>query len=299
MTGPGGSAGPPVGMPNADVDIGEELVRALLQDQHADLGSLELRIVAIGWDNVVMRVGDDLAARLPRRRGSVAGLENEQRWLPFLSRGLSVSVPVPVRLGVPARGYPYPWSVVEWLPGESAYARPLSTAGLADLAVFLRTLHVDAPANAPLNPFRGVPLAERDAAFADRCDRARSREVDVSAARKRWAAGLAAPSAQETLWLHGDLHQGNVLVTAEGRLSAVIDWNDVCAGDPACDLAAAWLIADDADAFLAAYGFLAPGLRERAAAWAAYLALMFLEADAPGERLHADAALATLGRLAT
>jgi aminoglycoside phosphotransferase (APT) family kinase protein len=290
--------GPVAGMPVADVDVTIELVRALLQDQHPDLGSLELRVASAGWDNVMMRLGDQLAVRLPRRRESVAGLQNEQRWLPFLGERLPAPVPVPMRTGVPGRGYPYVWSVVQWLPGEPAYARPLSAAGLTDLAVFLRTLHVEAPGDAPLNPFRGVPLAERDAAFADRRDRALARGVDVSVADLRWAAGLAAPSAQETVWVHGDMHHANVLVSGDGRLSAVIDWNDVCGGDAAGDLSAAWLIADDPEAFLSAYGPLSAGLRERAAGWAAYLALMFLEADAPGETLHADMGRAALRRLA-
>jgi aminoglycoside phosphotransferase (APT) family kinase protein len=111
-------------------------------------------------------------------------------------------------------------------------------------------------------------------------------------------AGLGAPVGDERVWLQGDLHHGNLIVDADGRLAAVIDWVDVCAGDPATDLAAAWLVADDADAFFAAYGPLSAGLRERAAAWAAYLALIFLEADGPGETLHLRTARAGLERLA-
>ena len=41
--------------------------------------------------------------------------------------------------------------------------------------------------------------------------------------------------------LHGDVHPLNLLV-ADGRLGAVVDWGDVCAGDPATDLAIAWMI---------------------------------------------------------
>src|SRR5687768_15318644 len=36
------------------------------------------------------------------------------------------------------------------------------------------------------------------------------------------------------LWIHGDLHPGNLLVSG-GRLSAVIDFGDLAAGDPATD----------------------------------------------------------------
>ena len=43
------------------------------------------------------------------------------------------------------------------------------------------------------------------------------------------------------LWIHGDLHPGNLLVSG-GRLSAVIDFGDLAAGDPATDLAVMWML---------------------------------------------------------
>jgi aminoglycoside phosphotransferase (APT) family kinase protein len=43
------------------------------------------------------------------------------------------------------------------------------------------------------------------------------------------------------LWIHGDLHLGNLLVTGS-RLSAVIDFGDLAAGDPATDLSVAWML---------------------------------------------------------
>lgn len=41
--------------------------------------------------------------------------------------------------------------------------------------------------------------------------------------------------------MHGDLHPANVVV-ADGTLAGVIDFGDLSAGDPAWDLAAAWVI---------------------------------------------------------
>jgi aminoglycoside phosphotransferase (APT) family kinase protein len=41
------------------------------------------------------------------------------------------------------------------------------------------------------------------------------------------------------LWIHGDLHPGNLLIQ-DGRLSAVIDFGDMTSGDPAIDLSAGW-----------------------------------------------------------
>nr|WP_255531913.1 phosphotransferase [Planomonospora sp. ID82291] len=44
--------------------------------------------------------------------------------------------------------------------------------------------------------------------------------------------------------MHGDLHPASVL-TADGTICAVIDFGDLRAGDPACDLAAAWIMLPD------------------------------------------------------
>jgi aminoglycoside phosphotransferase (APT) family kinase protein len=67
----------------------------------------------------------------------------------------------------------------------------------------------------------------------------------------------------------------NVL-TAEGTFCGVIDFGDLCAGDPACDLAAAWvLLPDDAtDRFHAAYQPTPdPAPLRRARGWALLQAL--------------------------
>jgi aminoglycoside phosphotransferase (APT) family kinase protein len=57
-----------------------------------------------------------------------------------------------------------------------------------------------------------------------------------------WRAALAVRTWNgPPLWLHGDLHPANILVSG-GRLSAVIDFGDVTAGDPATDLSVAWML---------------------------------------------------------
>jgi aminoglycoside phosphotransferase (APT) family kinase protein len=82
------------------------------------------------------------------------------------------------------------------------------------------------------------------------------------------------------VWLHGDPHPGN-LVAAEGRLTGLLDFGDMTAGDPACDLATAWLtfdaagraaFRDRADALADARGPLDPGRWRRAAGWALAMA---------------------------
>ncbi len=50
---------------------------------------------------------------------------------------------------------------------------------------------------------------------------------------------MAAPFLETRVWLHGDMHAQNVL-SQDGRLAGVIDWGDMCSGDPAVDLGAVW-----------------------------------------------------------
>ena len=92
--------------PAAEVHVDEHLVRALLAEQHPDLAHLPVTVAANGWDNVMLRLGDDLAVRIPRRAAAATLVEHEQRWLPTIAAlvGDVVPVPEPVRTGRPALG---------------------------------------------------------------------------------------------------------------------------------------------------------------------------------------------------
>ena len=69
----------------------QDLVRALLRDQHPDLADLELRDVNGGWDNQQWRLGDELAVRLPRTERAPGLLHTEQTWLPVLANRLPLT----------------------------------------------------------------------------------------------------------------------------------------------------------------------------------------------------------------
>jgi aminoglycoside phosphotransferase (APT) family kinase protein len=162
---------------------------------------------------------------------------------------LSVSIPTPIRVGAPWGAFPWPWTISRWHDGLIAADVPIAVRAqvAADLARFVAEMHVPAPADAPVNPVRGVPLAHRDKAVRERL----TRGAIARAARLRrvWDELVATPAwAGPPLWLHGDLHSGNLVLRAEPgaepRLLAVIDFGDVTGGDPASDLAAAWLVFD-------------------------------------------------------
>src|SRR5262245_9299600 len=270
-------------MPAAEVDIDVELVRGLLADQHPDLVSLPLVEVANGWDNVIYRLGDDLTVRIPRRAMAAPLIENELRWLPALAPRLPLVIPAPVRAGRPGRGYPWSWAVTPWFDGDVAARTPPDDfeAAAAALGAFVRALNQPAPADAPPNVYRGTPLSARDKPTRDRIEMLGS-AIDQDAVTASWEQSLAAPRwAGPPLWLHGDLHPANLIVS-DGRLVAVIDFGDICGGDPATDLAAAWLSLPLAahDTFRRAAGEHDDDTWLRARGWALYHALAVLQSGA-------------------
>ncbi len=233
--------------PPAEVDVTPDLVRDLLREQHPDLAGLPLRVVSSGWDNVILRLGDDLAVRVPRRRMAARLALHEQRWLPELAGRLPVPVPVPVRAGRSGAGYPWAWSVVPWFDGRLASTVPRADRGRLSgpLADVVARLHVPAPPDAPDNPFRGGTLRDRDVAIRERV--ASGVVPDGDRVLAVWEQTVTVPAwAGPPLWLHGDLHPANLLVTDDGDLAAVLDFGDLTAGDPATDLATAWLTFDAA-----------------------------------------------------
>lgn len=291
----------PTPVPDADVSVDPALVRALLRAQHPDLAELDLRFADDGWDNVIYRLGDELAVRLPRRDVAHVLLLNEVRWLPFLAPRLPLPVPVPLHRGRPGEGYPYHWAVVPWLPGSSAASvgAAVRDGYAGELAAFFRALHVPAPADAPRNPVRGVPLWDRDPALRGRLEAVG--EPERTALLAIWERGLDEVLHEgPRLWLHGDPHPHNMLVRDAGgadsaapgksRLGAVIDFGDLTAGDPASDLAVAWLHFGTAGRAefarrLAGHGLYSPGTWVRARAWAVNYAVLMAGLPA-GDPLH-------------
>lgn len=227
-----------------DIDVTPELARRLLDRQHPDLAGLPIRLVANGWDNAMLRLGDDLAIRMPRREAAAHLLRHEQDWLPVLAPRLPVAVPVPIRVGMPDREYRWPWSVVPWHRGRALVDVPAAErrALAPHLAVFHRAIHEPAPRDAPRNPFRDQPLATRAAALRRRIDAGIVPDGERVASMFDDALG-AEPWGGPRVWIHGDPHPGNLVALDEGGL-AVLDFGDLTAGDPATDLAAAWLVFD-------------------------------------------------------
>jgi len=244
-----------------EVDTSAALVGRLLAEQFPQWADLPITPVpSAGTDNALYRLGDALAVRLPRIHWAVGQVDKEATWLPRLAPALPLAVPTVLAHGAPGAGYPYPWAVYRWLGGANAAEAPpadMSQAAL-DLAHFLLALQRLDTTGGPAaldHGLRGAPLAGRDA-DTRQAIAALGDTMDAAAATAVWEEALRAREwHRPPVWFHGDLLPGNLLV-ADGRLSAVIDWNGLGVGDPACDLVIAWALfaGESRAAFRAALG---------------------------------------------
>ena len=236
--------------PQAEVDLSVELVRDLLRDQHPHLAREPISFLAEGWDNAQYRLGPTLVVRLPRRHKAVQLIENERRWLPQLAPSLPLPVPAAVFEGTPSDRFRWPWLVVPFIDGHDALeAPPASSPQLAvQMAEFFLALHVPAPAEAPENPFRGVALGPR--ADNVRSVIAQSALPAEPLERVLNDALTARPYEAKPVWVHGDPHPGNIVVS-RGRILSIIDWGDITSGEPSSDLGSLWMMLSAQDRELA------------------------------------------------
>ena len=235
-----------------------------------------MHAIAEGWDNSVFGVGQELAFRFPRRAMALAGVRREIAVLPVIAPMLPLPIPSPVYVGTDDHPHdPWPFFGARLVPGTELARSMLpetSRAPAAEAAgLFLRRLHAPeilaaalAAADEPLpdDPMhRAWPRARiaDTSGLLEKLANDGAWRADVLVERLLWhAAELDAPAAGSVL-VHGDLHIRHLLVDttgSEARATGVIDWGDLCVGDPAVDLSLGFAGFDGEarQAFLDAYG---------------------------------------------
>ena len=230
-------------MHDDEVDTNISLVGRLLTAQFPQWADLPIKPVrSAGTVNAIYRLGDDMAVRLPRTQWATGDLDKEYLWLPRLTPFLPLAIPVPLAKGEPGEGYPWHWSVYQWLEGENATIERIADPHQAatDLAQFVAALQqvnfTDKPPSG-----RCKRLADRNGPTRGAIEALRG-AVDTGAATTIWEASLRAPAWERPpVWTHGDLIPTNLLVEG-GQLCAVIDFGDLGVSDPARDLVAAWSV---------------------------------------------------------
>jgi len=287
-----------------EVTVDADFARHLISAQFPDVALDSLSLIGEGWDNTVWLVDEQWVFRFPRRQLAIPGVEREIAALASLAPRLPLPVPAPVFVGAPADGFPWPFFGARFLAGsEPLGLSEVQRAGLArPLGEFLRALHDAHVPDLPPDPFGRADMAIR-------VPQARERIAALEAeglwhAPPSVAAVLAAaaelPPARPTVVCHGDLHLRHLLVDAHGAAAAVIDWGDLCRGDPSIDMCLIWCLLPARDEFLAAYGPVTDDQLLRARVLALFLcAVLALYGDHEGMPALRDEAVAGLDRAAS
>ncbi|HZJ39841.1 MAG TPA: phosphotransferase [Demequina sp.] len=249
--------------PQAHPSITHDTVVRLVAEQLPDLVHLGIGERFDGWDCAMFRLGEEYAVRLPRTQGAVRFLQAEMHWVPQLSGGWDFPAPRFVAHGLPSQGYPWPWAVVTWVPGEMADAVPLRADAGAAVGRALAQVHTPAPDDAPFNTEQSIPMADRDPKVRERVTTLApapgpsGETMDVAAALAVWDAALAAREHTEWVWSHADFHGANVL-SHDGAFGGIVDWGSMAMCDPAVDLGFVHTLMPRAgvDAAFAEYGRL-------------------------------------------
>jgi hygromycin-B 7''-O-kinase len=213
--------------------------------QQFGLESPLTRLPSVGIVNRVYRArraGRDVVLRVPMP-GDIEDALTE-----------SVAVPAAVRAGIPTPELlvfddsravlDAPVSVYAFAPGRSldglgwCYGDPRLSRAWREAGRALAALHAgvtDAP----------DPHGYLESITPPDPARTRTRVLTgerLGTAEADWATGLTArllsenPPPAQPAFLHDDLHAGNLMVTDDGAVTALIDWGDAGWGDPALDL---------------------------------------------------------------
>jgi aminoglycoside phosphotransferase (APT) family kinase protein len=239
-------------MHDDQLSVDSEAVRVLIIDQFPQWQHESIvPIHSNGTVNAIFRLGEHLALRMPIRPAdpdeALRRLRAEAIQLKELSAVCPIPAPKPIAIGLPGDGYPMPWSIQTWLPGEIATADGLAASHVFahDLATLIKAFReTDMRGRHFSGTGRGGRLADHDE-WMTTCFRESDGLLEVAQLRALWARFRQLPSLRHDVMSHGDLIPANLLVQGE-RLAGVLDGGDFAAADPALDLVAAWHLLDGA-----------------------------------------------------
>ena len=144
----------------------------------------------------MFRLGNHMLIRMPSAAEYALQVEKEQYWLPRLAPFLPLAIPMPLAIGEPMDGYPWKWSVYNWLDGEAAASGHIADLSefAVDLAKFLKAFQSIDSTGGPLSGlhsfYRGGSLMTYDAEVRQALI-ALEGKIDVETATEVWEAALA------------------------------------------------------------------------------------------------------------
>ncbi|MGE7852216.1 aminoglycoside phosphotransferase family protein [Bacillus paramycoides] len=229
--------------------INVSLVEKLIQEQFPEWEHLEIKPVKFsGHDNRTFHLGKQMSVRLPSDAAYVPQVEKENKWLPILSKEITLPISSPIAKGNPSAEYPWPWSINKWIEGETVTKENVHNLNefATDLGSFLVELQSIDASNGPKagahNFYRGglISVYDEEARVAIE----NNKDVfDETLLKHLWDLALRSTWERTSVWVHGDIATGNLLIK-DGKLCAVIDFGILGVGDPACDAAMAWTFFD-------------------------------------------------------
>ncbi|CAA0124243.1 Uncharacterised protein [Mycolicibacterium vanbaalenii] len=227
--------------------ISELTVQTLVSTQFPQWRHAEVRpIKSPGTVNAIFRIGDHLVARFPLELDDVAvvreRLEVEVAAASELLGRSPFATPEPIALGAAGCGYPLPWSIYSWLPGQMATADNVSesVSFALDLASFIEAVRaIDTDGRTFDGNGRGGDILAHDD-WMQQCLTNSEGLLDVGPLRALWAEMREIPRGPDPAAMnHADLIPPNILIDGE-HIVGVLDVGGLRAADPALDLVGAW-----------------------------------------------------------
>jgi aminoglycoside phosphotransferase (APT) family kinase protein len=244
----------PTPRPAGEDRLTEDRARAAVERAFPDLGGMRTgsraRGIDSGWDFFLLETDDGILFRFPRNRAAEDQLVREIQLLPELATRLPVPVPRYEWVGRPSPEYPYLFAAYRKLRGtpvsEATLAPDAAQALARSTGLFLDELHRFPAERARALGVRYLDGAAWRAEFLRLRTRVRLRayprlepdlkdRLDAEFDRFLSTPHFLFPPAL----IHRDLGGDHLLVQpGRGQLVGVIDWGDVCVGDPVYDFTA-------------------------------------------------------------
>jgi len=243
---------------NPTIPLNDQIAADLITARFPELEPVSIRLLGSGWDNHAYLVNESVVIRIPHRDVGGALMKDECRVLSYLAEfELPLKIPKLCCHAPEDETFPYTIAGYPLLCGETAdnvVWTDAQRAGCAEpLGRFLGALHrlpigMEDP---PVDELRRADISFRVPTVLEKLGAGQDdfREVLIQ---------LASTPAQDSppSWVHGDLYSRHLLVDESRSVVGVIDWGDSHVGDPALDIAIAWMFLPPASwpAFLDAYG---------------------------------------------
>jgi len=267
-----------IGMPPADFEVNETIIRQLLKEQISEFRPLELKPLGLGWDNVMYKLGDDKIIRLPRTKVSDELIQIETKWLNHLASHLPITIPTTLFAGKPNAEYPFHWSVLPYFEGLTVNNSKLDEREVLKLAEFLKALHMLPISNTIGSDPNSILQVKADSE-TQRIERVKNNtEFLPERLTTMLEDGLSAIVPKDLKWIHADIHARNVIVN-DNKIEAIIDWGDMTNGDVSRDLCSFWTLFSNHNLIMKAFEIYGATKSEitRSKAWAILFGIIMLD----------------------